>query len=58
MKDRCEVAVEAGGTAPPVIIALTEAEVDRRTTDLAHVEAGIMPLAEYVRIYSREGVGK
>ncbi len=58
MKKRFEVAVEAGGTAPPVIIALTEAEVDRRATDLAHVEAGIMSLAEYVEIYSREGAGK
>ena len=36
----------------------TEAEVDRRATDLAHVEAGIMSLAEYVEIYSREGAGK
>lgn len=58
MKHDQIVAVETGGSAPPVIITLTEAEADRRATDLAHVEAGIMPLAEYVRIYGREGSAK
>ncbi|WP_292633326.1 MULTISPECIES: hypothetical protein [unclassified Novosphingobium] len=53
MKDHAEVAVEAGGAAPPVIIRLTDDE--RRIADRAHVDAGIMPLAEYVRIYGREG---
>lgn len=43
------IAVEAGGCAPPVITPLDQREVDR-----AHVDAGIMPLAEYVRIYGRE----
>lgn len=55
MRDHVEIAIEAGGTAPPVIVALSEAEASRRATDRAHVEAGIMPLAEYVRIYGREG---
>lgn len=44
------IAVEAGGCAPPILTPLQKREVDR-----AHVDAGIMPLAEYVRIYGREG---
>lgn len=48
------VAVEAGGSAPPVIVPLTPAEAGRRALDRAHVDAGILPLSEYVRIYGRE----
>lgn len=44
------IAVESGGCAPPIMTPLDQREMDR-----AHVDAGIMPLAEYVRIYGREG---
>lgn len=44
------IAVEAGGCAPPILTAIEKREMDR-----AHVDAGIMSLAEYVEIYGREG---
>ena len=43
------IAVEAGGCAPPILTPIEKREMDR-----AHVDAGIMPLAEYVEIYGRE----
>lgn len=43
-----------GDDAEPVISRSTEALAPRRAEDRAHVEAGIMPLSEYVRIYGRE----
>lgn len=42
------IAIEAGGCAPPILTPLQQREIDR-----AHVEAGIMSLAEYVRRYSK-----
>lgn len=44
------IAIEAGGCAPPILTPPQKREMDR-----AHVDAGIMSLAEYVRIYGREG---
>lgn len=44
------IAVEAGGCAPPILTPLEKREIDR-----AYVDAGIMPLADYVEIYGREG---
>lgn len=43
---RVEYAVEAGGCASPVIVPQKQRHIDR-----AYVEAGLMPLAEYVRMY-------
>lgn len=40
------IAVEAGGCAPPIIVPLSQREID-----LAYVDAGIMPLAEYIALY-------
>jgi len=49
------IQIEAGGCAPPIVVidpmplnAVAEAA---RAIDRAHVEAGIMSLADYVRIY-------
>lgn len=44
------IAIEAGGCAPPILTPLQKREMDR-----AYVDAGIMPLADYVRIYGPEG---
>lgn len=55
MKHDQIVAVEAGGTAPPVVVPLTQEEAERRATDRAHVDAGIMPLSAYIALYGREG---
>lgn len=46
------IAIEAGGCAPPILTPLQKQEMDR-----AHVDAGIMSLADYVRIYGRKDNG-
>jgi hypothetical protein len=46
------IAIDAGGCAPPIITPLDQREMDR-----AHVDAGIMSLADYVKIYGVEHNG-
>ena len=55
MKHDQIVAVESGGSAPPIVVPLTQEEAERRQTDRAYVDAGIMPLSDYLALYGREG---